>query len=83
MAWLVSHGQDVRSPLKDASSSAFVGAAYLRAGAGWSGSFYKIGVIGLAGGTLDRVAIRFAGNDTASWGWPFVAAFLTAELDWH
>jgi hypothetical protein len=83
MAWLVSHGQDVRSPLKDASSSAFVGAAYLRAGAGWSGSFYKVGVIGLAGATLDQVAIRFAGNDAGSWGWPFAAAFLTAELDWH
>ena len=83
VAWIVSHGQDARSPLKDASSSAMVGAAYLRAGAGWSGSFYKIGVLGLAGGTLERVAIRFAGNDAASWGWPFVAAFLTAEIDWH
>jgi hypothetical protein len=83
VAWIVAHGQEARAPLKDASSSAVVGAAYLRASAGWSGSFYKIGVLGLAGGTMKRIAIRFAGNDAADWGWPFLAAFLTAELDWH
>ena len=35
LVWIVAHGQDARQPLKDASSSALVGAAYLRAGAGW------------------------------------------------
>jgi hypothetical protein len=83
VAWIVGRGQEARVPLKDASSSALVGAAYLRAGGGWSGSFYKLGILGLAGGTIERVAIRFAGNDAADWGWPFLAAFLTAELDWH
>jgi len=83
VAWIVSRGQDARAPLNTASSNAVVGAAYLRASAGWSGSFYKIGILGLAGGTLERVAIHFAGNDAAHWGWPFLAGLLTAEIDWH
>jgi hypothetical protein len=83
LAWMVSRNQDVKGPLQGTASSALVGAAYLRASAGWSGSFYKVGLLGLAGGTFERVAIHFAGNDAAHWGWPFVAAFLTAEIDWH
>lgn len=80
--WLLSRG-DANRPLNDQSSSAVVATAHVGASIGWSGSFYKVGVLALAGAAVQRVTIRFAGNEAGRWGWPLLGAFLTGELDWH
>lgn len=80
---IVGRGDNARPPLLEKSSAATVGAAYLRVGTGFSGSFYAVGLTGLVGSTFERVTIHFADNDAGHWGYPFVAAFVTVELDWR
>ena len=71
-------------PLVGTSAAVFSGAGFARVNAGWQASrWLGLGVSALAGATPDRVTIRFAGNDAGKWGWPFLAAFVFVEADWH
>ena len=66
------------------SAAVFSSAGFARVGAGWQPSrWLALGVSALAGATPERVTIRFAGNEAGTWGWPFFAAFVIAEVDWR
>jgi hypothetical protein len=83
VAYVRSQGQ-AQPALVGTSSSVSTGAAFVRAGASWHPArWFGLGVAGLAGATINRVVIRFAGNQAATWGWPFLAAFVFAQADWR
>ncbi len=83
VAYVRSQGQ-AQPALVGTSSSASTGAAFVRAGASWyPARWFGLGMSGLVGATIDRVTIRFAGNQAGTWGLPFVAAFVFAQADWR
>ncbi|HEX2657361.1 MAG TPA: hypothetical protein VHU40_03785 [Polyangia bacterium] len=79
----VTAGGDAAAPLSARDVSAIVAAGYLRADGGVDvTSRFRLGLRAMVGATLQRVALRFAGNDAGSWGRPLVAGLLLAELHW-
>jgi hypothetical protein len=81
LAWVSARGQ-TQPPLLAATSSAFAGLGYARVDAGWRvAEWLRFGITAALGATFDRVTIRFAGNDAATWGWPILASFLFGEVD--
>jgi hypothetical protein len=76
--------QDATTQLMSASSTAYTGLGYARATLGWKLSRrLALGMGGLAGTTVARVHIRFAGSDAGDWGVPLLGAALFGEVDWN
>jgi hypothetical protein len=72
------------APLVATSDAAYTAAGYLRADAAWEVTrWLRVGVRGVGGASLGAVRVRFAANDAATWGRPFVAAFGLADLRWR
>jgi hypothetical protein len=70
-------------PLVANSGSTTAGAIYGRADGGLEVTrWLRFGVRGVAGVVPQGVTVRFAGNDAATWGRPFLAAMLLADLSW-
>lgn len=70
--------------LESNPSAAYTGLGYARLTLGWKvSSWLALGMSGLAGATVARVHIRFAGNDEGDWGVPLLGAALFAEADWR
>lgn len=66
------------------SSTAYTGAGYARLTLGWKlSSWLALGMNGLAGTTVARVHVRFAGSDAGDWGVPLLGAGLFGEIDWN
>jgi hypothetical protein len=69
--------------LRSSATSVLTGAGYARVDGGYAPSDrVRLGLRLLGGASLDRVHLRFAGNDAGSWGRAFAAAAIFAELDW-
>jgi len=76
--------QAVSAQLASNSSTAYTGLGYARVALGWRPtSWFGLGLDGLAGTTVARVHVRFAGNDEGDWGVPVLGASLFAEVDWR
>ena len=72
------------APLLSESSSTYTGLGYARATLGWRlSSWLALGMSGLAGTTVARVHVRFAGSDAGEWGVPVLGAALFAEVGWN
>ena len=70
--------------LAGGSSTAYTGLGYARVTLGWRpSSWLGLGLSGLAGTTVARVQVRFAGNDAGDWGVPLLGAALFGEVDWR
>ena len=71
------------APLVASSASAITAAGYLRADGGIDLTpAFRLGLRGIVGAAISRVSLRFADNDTGTWGRPFVAGLVLAELRW-
>jgi hypothetical protein len=82
-AFVRAKGQ-AKGLLVSTSDWTLTGAGFAHADAAWRPTrWLGLGVSVLAGATPERVIVRFAGNEAAKWGWPFLAAFLLAEVDWR
>jgi len=78
------HPTTSTAPLLGGSTATYTGLAYVRATLGRKVSrWFAVGVTGVAGTTMARVAVRFAGNDAGSWGVPLVGAAFFGELCWR
>jgi hypothetical protein len=76
--------QAVSPQLVSSSSTAYTGLGYARVALGWRpANWFGLGLSGLAGSTVARVHVRFAGNDQGDWGVPILGAALFAEVDWR
>jgi hypothetical protein len=65
------------------SYTATVGAAYVRADGGFEAtSWLRFGLRAVAGAVPSGVTVRFAGNEAAVWGRPFLAGLVLADLSW-
>ena len=74
---------EARPTLTSSSSSALTGATYARADGGYApADWLRLGARVQGGAALDRLHLRFAGNDAGSWGRVFAAAALFAEVGW-
>jgi hypothetical protein len=70
--------------LESNPSTAYTGLGYARITLAWKPSTWLgVGMSGLAGTTIARVHVRFAGNDAGNWGVPLVGAALFAQVDWR
>ena len=70
--------------LESNSSTAYTGLGYARITLGWKlSTWLGVGMSGLAGTTVARVHVRFAGNDAGDWGVPLLGAALFAQVDWR
>jgi hypothetical protein len=71
-------------PLVAASVSQVTAIAYTRVDVGYALTpWLRLGGRGVFGGALDRVALRFAGNEAGSWGPAFFGALALAEVRWQ
>jgi hypothetical protein len=78
------HPQPGSPQLESNPSAAYTALGYARLTLGWKvSSWLGLGMSGLAGTTVARVHIRFAGNDGGDWGVPLLGAALFAEVDWR
>jgi hypothetical protein len=76
--------QPASNQLESNPSAAYTGLGYARLTLGWkASSWLGLGMSALAGATVARVHIRFAGNDEGDWGVPLLGATLFAEVDWR
>jgi hypothetical protein len=83
VALLATGHPTTTAPLLGGSTATSTGLAYVRAALGRKVSrWFAVGISGVAGSTLARVPVRFAGNDAGSWGVPLVGVALFGELDW-
>ena len=65
-------------------STAYTGLGYARLTLGWKLSrWVDAGLNVVAGTTLGRVQVRFAGNAAGEWGVPVLGAALFAGVGWH
>jgi hypothetical protein len=73
------------NPMLTARSTSLVaGAGYLRADAGLeAASWLRVGVRAVAGAALRHAGVRLAGNEAATWGPLFAAAFAVLDLSWR
>ncbi len=70
-------------PLTATTGSTTVGAVYVRADGGFEATrWLRFGLRAVAGAVPSGVQLRFAGNDAAVWGHPFLAALLLVDLSW-
>jgi hypothetical protein len=82
---LIHIGADAtaNAPLVGKSGSAIAGALYGRLDAGLEATrWLRVGVRGVVGLVPQGVQVRFAGNDAADWGLPFLSGLLVADLAW-
>jgi hypothetical protein len=71
-------------PLVASSHTTTAGAVYARADGGFQMTWWlQFGARAVAGLVPGGVTIHFAGNDAGTWGRPFVAALLFADLAWR
>jgi hypothetical protein len=71
-------------PLVTASVSHVTAIAYTRVDFGYAiAPWLRLGGRGVFGGSLDRVGLRFAGNEAGSWGPAFFGALALAEVRWQ
>jgi len=71
------------APLVPKSASATAAALYARLDAGIEASrWLRVGVRGVVGLVPQGVQVRFAGNDAADWGRPFLSGLLVVDLSW-
>jgi hypothetical protein len=85
-AGLVRIAADGRAnpPLVSRSEDVVSAAGYLRADGGFEATrWLSLGLRGVAGLSIDQVALRFGGNQAATWGRPFLAALVLADLCWR
>jgi hypothetical protein len=75
---------EATAQLMSNSSSAYTAVGYARATLGWKvSSWLTFGMSALAGTTVTRVHIRFAGSDAGDWGVPILGAALSAQVEWN
>ncbi len=78
------HPSASTAPLVGSSSSAYTAIVQARGAVGWKLSpRLAVGVNALAGTTVARVHLRFAGNEAATWGTPLLGAALFGEVEWR
>jgi len=69
--------------LTSSSARVLTGASYARVEGGYAPTdWLRLGAQLLGGAAFERVHLRFAGNDAGSWGRPFAAAAIFAEVVW-
>jgi hypothetical protein len=72
------------SPLVDSSQTATAGAAYARVDGGFEVAWWlRLGLRGVAGVIPGGITVQFAGNDTGTWGRPFLAGMAVADIAWR
>jgi hypothetical protein len=72
------------APLVSNSVSQVTGVVYARADAGFEVSpWLRLGGRAVLGSVLDRVTLRFAGNEAGTWGRQLFGALALAELRWQ
>jgi hypothetical protein len=73
------------NPMLTARSTSLVtGAGYLRGDAGLeAASWLRVGVRAVAGAALRHAGVRLAGNEAATWGPLFAAAFAVLDVSWR
>jgi hypothetical protein len=79
------NGQEtVAAPsLRGSSQSTTAGVIYLRADGGVKATHWlRFGLRALAGAVPQGVPVKFAGNEAAVWGRPFLAGMLLLDLSW-
>ena len=82
-AWLSARGLG-KPPLLGTSATTRTGLGYARLDLGWRPLHWLgFGLAAVLGASFDRVVVRFAGNEAATWGWPFWASFVFGEADWR
>jgi hypothetical protein len=65
------------------SHTATVAAGYVRADGGFEvNSWLRFGARAVAGVVPSGVTVRFAGNEAAVWGQPFLAGLVLADVSW-
>jgi len=70
--------------LLGASSTGSTALAYAQVAVGWElSNWLTLGLSGLAGTTIARVQIRFAGSDAGDWGIPVVGATMFGQVTWR
>jgi len=70
-------------PLTATTGSTTVAAVYGRADGGFEAArWLRFGLRAVAGAVPSGVRLRFAGNEAAVWGHPFLAALLLVDLSW-
>lgn len=70
--------------LESNASTAYTGLGYARITLAWKlSTSFGVGMSGLAGTTVARVHVRFAGNDAGEWGVPLLGAALFGQVDWR
>ena len=75
---------EATAQLNSISSSAYTAVGYARATLGWKvTSWLTFGMTALAGTTVTRVHIQFAGSDAGDWGVPILGAALSAQVEWN
>lgn len=71
------------APLSANAGSTTAGAIYVRADGGVEATrWLRIGVRAVAGAVPQGVPVKFAGNEAAVWGRPFLAGLLLVDLSW-
>jgi hypothetical protein len=71
------------APLVAHSGSTTAAAIYLRGDIGVEATqWVHVGVRGVIGAVPQGVSVRFAGNEAAVWGRPFLAGLMVVELSW-
>lgn len=84
-AALIHIGADAtaKAPLLAQSTSATAAAVYARVDAGLEAArWLRVAVRGVVGLVPQGVEVRFAGNDAADWGRPFLAGLLVLDFSW-
>jgi len=72
------------SQLVSSSSTAHTGLGYASVAIDWKvARWLGLGVSSLAGATISRVHVRFAGNDAGAWGTPLLGLALFSEVSWR
>jgi hypothetical protein len=76
--------EQASTQLLSSLSTAYTGLGYARVTLGWKLSRrVDVGLNVVAGTTLGRVQVRFAGNAAGDWGMPLLGAALFAGVGWH
>lgn len=78
------HPLEQSAQLVSSFSTAYTGLGYGRVTLGWKLSrWVDAGLNVIAGTTIARVQVRFAGNAAGEWGIPLLGAALFAGIRWH
>ena len=71
------------APLLANSGSTTAGAIYVLADGGVAATrWLRLGARAVAGAVPQGVLVKFAGNEAARWGLPFLAVFVLVDLSW-